>query len=83
MRKLAYFKEIDITGGALFIFLSSFLDHFSGVTGHFPDGPSPHPWVSIGETASELMAPVVGKSDSKYLLYMVLVVDYFILFYCP
>eukprot|EP01147_Barroeca_monosierra_P009822 gene9822-2015_t len=58
----------------------------AGVTGHFPDGPSPHPWVSIGETASELMAPVVGAKTHEVAVMNTLTVNLHLLmvpFYTP
>ena len=32
----------------------------SGVTGHFPDGPAPRPWVSIDECVTGHCATIVG-----------------------
>lgn len=37
----------------------------SGVTGHFPDGPAPRPWVSIDECVTDKIAKVVGMAFSQ------------------
>lgn len=38
---------------------------FSGVTGHFPDGPGKRPWVSIDELVTGESARIVGAQEDE------------------